>query len=215
MDCRDSALVPALSERSPDLRLDPGDHVARLVLSVTAAVHLWHHNRGSASAQRTPPRGLALLRHVRPGTLVPFRRLEPDSPSWTRRSQSQPSGALPSIRKALEAPADNGAHEHGLDVLAESAPNYLGWIADDDRAVPRPEGAGSRRRHRGGHRRATRRGARWWPVTAPTTCVAALRRRFQDAPNVTVLQGDLRELSDLEAALRVRRDAQRPGAHRG
>ena len=47
------------------------------------------------------------------------------------------------------------------------------------------------------------------------TCVAALRNRFGDASNVTVIQGDLTAAERLGGALRIRRDAQRARAHRG
>lgn len=113
-----------------------------------------------------------------------------------RRSESR-QAARYIHRKALEAPAENGAHDHGLDVLAESAPNYLGWIADmiepylGRKVLDLGAGIGA----------VTGRYAVGREVVAcdrSDTCVAALHRRFKDTPNVTVIQGDLTELSDME-----------------
>jgi SAM-dependent methyltransferase len=81
-------------------------------------------------------------------------------------------------------------------VLAESAPNYLRWIADmiepylGRKVLDLGAGIGA----------ITARYAAGREVVAcdrSDTCVAALHRRFQDASNVAVIQGDLTALSDV------------------
>jgi len=117
------------------------------------------------------------------------------TPVRTRRSQSQ-QAARYHHAKALEAPAENGAHEHGLDVLAESAPNYLRWIAEmtepylGGKVLDLGAGIGAVTAHYAPGREIV-------ACDRSDHCVATLRRRFQAAPNVRVLQKDLRELSDL------------------
>jgi len=116
------------------------------------------------------------------------------APVRTRRSERRPAARF-LHPKALDAPAENGAHEHGLDVLADSAPNYLRWIADmiepylGLRVLDLGAGIGS----------VTARYAAGREVVAcdrSDTCVAALHRRFDASSNVTVVQGDLTDLSD-------------------
>jgi 2-polyprenyl-3-methyl-5-hydroxy-6-metoxy-1,4-benzoquinol methylase len=118
------------------------------------------------------------------------------TPVRTRGSQSNPAARY-THPKALEAPAQNGAHDHGLDVLADSAPNYMRWIADmiepylGQKVLDLGAGIGA----------ITARYAAGREVVAcdrSDTCVAAMRRRFEAAPNATVIQGDLTELSDLD-----------------
>ena len=112
----------------------------------------------------------------------------------TRRFPSQP-GARYTHPKALEAPAENGAHDSALDALAENAPNYLGWITE----LIEP--------HLG--RKVLELGAGIGVITASYAegrdvvasdlsdgCIAALRSRFEGASNVTVVQHDLREVYD-------------------
>jgi 2-polyprenyl-3-methyl-5-hydroxy-6-metoxy-1,4-benzoquinol methylase len=112
----------------------------------------------------------------------------------TRRFRSQP-GARYTHPKALEAPAENGAHDSALDALAENAPNYLRWITE----MIEP--------HLG--RRVLELGAGIGVITASyaagrevvasdlsDACVAALRRRFEGEPNVAVVQHDLRQVYD-------------------
>jgi 2-polyprenyl-3-methyl-5-hydroxy-6-metoxy-1,4-benzoquinol methylase len=110
----------------------------------------------------------------------------------TRRSRSRVPGRY-THRKALEAPAENGAHNHALDVLEASAPNYVRWIADmiephlGHRVLELGAGIGA----------ITHRYASGREVIASDLsdeCVAALHRRFEDAPNVRVVQQDLRDV---------------------
>lgn len=99
-------------------------------------------------------------------------------------------------RKALDAPAENGEHDLGLDVLAENAPNYLHWIADmvepylGASVLDLGAGIGAVTTHY-----ASGRDVVVCDRSGP--CVAALHQRFADAPNVTVVQGDLTDLSDM------------------
>lgn len=128
--------------------------------------------------------------------MLPFGALNL-TPVRTRRSQPNPAARY-THPKALEAPAANGAHDHGLDVLAENAPNYLRWIADTiepylgNKVLDLGAGIGSVTAHYVPGREVV-------ACDRSSTCVDAMRHRFRDAPNVTVIQGDLTELSDLGA----------------
>ena len=128
--------------------------------------------------------------------MLPFGALNL-TPVRTRRSQSNPAARY-THPKALEAPAANGAHDHGLDVLAENAPNYLRWIADmiepylGNKVLDLGAGIGSVTAHYVPDREVV-------ACDRSSACVDAMRHRFRDAPNVTVIQGDLTELSDLGA----------------
>ena len=134
--------------------------------------------------------------HLRPGSLLPFGALNL-TPVRTRRSQAPPAARY-THPKALEAPAANGAHDHGLDVLAENAPNYLRWIADmiepylGHNVLDLGAGIGAVTTHYVPGRKVV-------ACDRSSTCVAAMQRRFANAPNVTVIEGDLTELSDLGA----------------
>lgn len=97
--------------------------------------------------------------------------------------------------KALEAPAENGAHDHALDVLAESAPNYVRWIAE----LIQPHLGRKVLELGAGHGAITAEYAAGRDVVASDlsdACIAALNRRFEHAPNVMVVQQDLRELQE-------------------
>jgi SAM-dependent methyltransferase len=117
------------------------------------------------------------------------------TPVRTRGPQSNPAARY-THPKALEAPAENGAHDHGLDLLADNAPNYLRWIADmiephlGRKVLDLGAGIGA----------VTARYATGRQVVAcdrSDTCIAAMQRRFEGASNVTVIRGDLTELDDL------------------
>lgn len=94
------------------------------------------------------------------------------------------------------APAENGAHDHGLDVLADRAPNYLRWIADmidpylGGKVLDLGAGIGAVTVHYATGREVV-------ACDRSDPCVAALNRRFEGAPNVRVVQKDLTELSDM------------------
>lgn len=117
------------------------------------------------------------------------------TPVRPRRSQSQPAARY-THRKALEAPAEHGEHDFGLDVLADNAPNYLRWIADmvephlGATVLDLGAGIGAVTAHYASGREVV-------VCDRADTCVAALRQRFADSPNVTVVQGDLTELRDM------------------
>jgi SAM-dependent methyltransferase len=91
------------------------------------------------------------------------------------------------------AASDGGAHDANLDVAGDSAPNYLGWVAEQ--CMP----------HLG--RRVLEVGAGIGAITAryqhgrqvvandlSPVCVAALRDRFAGCANVRVDDRDLRTL---------------------
>lgn len=110
----------------------------------------------------------------------------------TRRSRTGPRYTHP---KALESPAEHGAHDHALDVLAESAPNYLRWITDmiephlGGKVLELGAGLGAITAHYAPGREVV-------ACDLSDACVMALRRRFEHSPNVTVVQKDLRALDD-------------------
>jgi SAM-dependent methyltransferase len=111
-----------------------------------------------------------------------------------RRVQAD-AGARYTHPKALDAPAENGAHDHALDVLAESAPNYVLWIAE----IIEPHLGRTVLELGAGHGAITAEYAGGREVVAcdrSDGCIAALSRRFGDASNVTVVQQDLREIED-------------------
>jgi 2-polyprenyl-3-methyl-5-hydroxy-6-metoxy-1,4-benzoquinol methylase len=96
--------------------------------------------------------------------------------------------------KALARPAESGEHDHNLDVADENSPNYLGWIADlvkprlGHRVLELGAGIGSiTRLYADGHEVLA--------TDLSPYCVGAMRERFAAAPNITVVQSDLRELS--------------------
>ena len=90
---------------------------------------------------------------------------------------------------------DNGDHDAYLDVAEDSSPNYLRWIAD----MCRPHlgnrvlevGAGT-----GSITEQYANGRDLLVIDPSDWCVAALRRRFAHAENVTVRKADLDALSD-------------------
>ena len=121
-------------------------------------------------------------------------RADLTSTELTRRFRSQP-GARYTHPKALESPAENGAHASALDALADNAPNYLAWITEmiepylGQKVLELGAGIGV----------ITARYAPGREVVATDlsdACVAALHRRFQSTPNVTVVQHDLTGLYD-------------------
>lgn len=96
--------------------------------------------------------------------------------------------------KARAKPSDTGEHDHNLDVADESAPNYLRWIADliephiGHRVLELGAGIGS----------ITELWASGHEVVASDlseSCIAALHKRFDNWPNVTVSRKDVRELT--------------------
>jgi 2-polyprenyl-3-methyl-5-hydroxy-6-metoxy-1,4-benzoquinol methylase len=97
--------------------------------------------------------------------------------------------------KALATPAESGEHDANLDVAGEESPNYLAWIGD----LIRPHlgesvlelGAGI-----GSITTLYESGRRVVASDLSPGCVRALRDRFANSPNVTVVQQDLRELGD-------------------
>jgi SAM-dependent methyltransferase len=96
---------------------------------------------------------------------------------------------------ALASPADAGEHDAHLDVAGEQSPNYLAWIAD----MIRPYLGQSVLELGAGIGSITWRYAEGRRVVASdlsADCVLALRERFADTPNVTVVQQDLRELGE-------------------
>jgi 2-polyprenyl-3-methyl-5-hydroxy-6-metoxy-1,4-benzoquinol methylase len=94
--------------------------------------------------------------------------------------------------KALAAPADSGEHAAKLDVADENSPNYLAWIVDLMRPYLGHDvlevGAGI-----GSITRLYAEGRRVVATDVSAECVAAMRDRFVDAPNISVRQLDLRE----------------------
>ncbi len=97
--------------------------------------------------------------------------------------------------KALDRPAETGQHDHNLDVADETAPNYLRWIAEliaphlGQRVLEVGAGLGS----------ITEIWAPGHEVVASdlsAPCVSALQARFAAWPNVTVMQDDVRQLSE-------------------
>lgn len=104
-------------------------------------------------------------------------------------------GARYTHPKALAAPAENGAHDHALDVLAENAPNYVSWVAE----LIEPHLGRKVLELGAGHGAITARYAPSREVVASDLsdrCVAILRSRFRDTSSVTVVQQDLRGLED-------------------
>jgi SAM-dependent methyltransferase len=94
---------------------------------------------------------------------------------------------------ALATPAESGAHDSGIDVAAETAPNYLSWIAEmidpylGHRVLELGAGIGT----------ITERYAPGRDVVASDLsdeCIIALDSRFAQTDNVTVVRSDLREL---------------------
>jgi 2-polyprenyl-3-methyl-5-hydroxy-6-metoxy-1,4-benzoquinol methylase len=116
----------------------------------------------------------------------------PTAPTRRFRSEAAARYIHP---KALDSPAENGAHDHALDVLAESAPNYVSWVAEmiDPHVGEKVLELGA------GHGAITACYAAGREVVASDlsdACVAVLRRRFEGASNVRVVQQDLRQLDD-------------------
>jgi SAM-dependent methyltransferase len=94
---------------------------------------------------------------------------------------------------SLAATGGAGEHDANLDVADERAPNYLRWISD----LVQPHLGQSVLELGAGIGSVTELYARGHKVVASdlsTDCVLALRERFANWPNVSVVQKDLREL---------------------
>jgi 2-polyprenyl-3-methyl-5-hydroxy-6-metoxy-1,4-benzoquinol methylase len=88
---------------------------------------------------------------------------------------------------------DGGEHDWALDVASEANRNYLRWIADScapflgDRVLEVGAGFGAVTQHFAPGRDLV-------AVDLSEACCDALRLRFAESANVTVVQGDLRDL---------------------
>jgi SAM-dependent methyltransferase len=100
--------------------------------------------------------------------------------------------------KAMAAMDAEGDHDFALDVAGDSAPNHLRWIADlvsphlGRRVLDVGAGIGAITQHIAPGRHVT-------ACDVADECVTALRRRFEGAENVDVLQADLRTWTPAEA----------------
>jgi SAM-dependent methyltransferase len=110
-------------------------------------------------------------------------------------SRLRPSPAARYIHpRALANPAEEGKHAHQLDVADDSSPNYKRWIAEliDPHLGHRvlELGAGT-----GAVTRLYADGREVVAVDLSTECVTSMRQRFAANPNISVVQGDLRQLN--------------------
>jgi SAM-dependent methyltransferase len=95
-------------------------------------------------------------------------------------------------RRAL---ADGGEPDYGLDVASDAQTNYVQWVAD----LCLPHLGGTVLDVGAGFGAITAHVTPGRTVTAldtSLTCAEALRSRFADAPNVTVVHGDLSALGE-------------------
>lgn len=94
--------------------------------------------------------------------------------------------------KAVGSPAE---HDARLDVADENSPNYLAWIAEMIRPYLGPTvlevGAGI-----GSITRLYAAGHKVVASDLSPECVAAMERRFQNEPNISVRRSDLRAADD-------------------
>jgi len=98
-------------------------------------------------------------------------------------------------RKSAPDPSA-GHHDRGLDIASDSAQAYLRWIAD----LLLPHLGASALEVGSGHGSVTQhlaRGRRFVATDLSDQCLAVLRSRFADWPNVEVRRMDLREI-DIE-----------------